>query len=129
MDAAQTVRALAALAHEARLAVFRLLVEAGQEGLPAGVVARMLNIAPSALTFHLKELTHAGLLIQRPDGRSIHYSANYACMNDLIAWRGQYGPAWRYRTASAYAGSSGPIRVSDRHVVHLARYLRLVKLG
>ena len=86
MDAAQTVRALAALAHEARLAVFRLLVEAGQEGLPAGVVARMLNIAPSALTFHHKELTHAGLLIQRPDGRSIHYSANYACMNDLIAY-------------------------------------------
>lgn len=86
MEAPQTVRALGALAHEARLAVFRLLVEAGPQGLPAGVVAHMLNMAPSALSFHLKELTHAGLLAPRPDGRSIHYAANYATMNDLIAY-------------------------------------------
>lgn len=86
MDTPQTVRALSALAHEARLAVFKLLVEAGQEGLPAGVIAEMLKIAPSALTFHLKELTHAGLLVQRPDGRRIHYSANYGSMNALIAY-------------------------------------------
>ena len=86
MDAPQTVRALSALAHEARLAVFKLLVEAGTDGLPAGVIAEMLVMAPSALTFHLKELTHAGLLVQRPDGRMIHYSANYGSMNDLIAY-------------------------------------------
>lgn len=86
MEAVQTVRALGALAHEARLAVFRLLVEAGPDGLPAGVVAQMLNMAPSALTFHLKKLTHAGLLTPRPDGRSIHYSANYAAMNELIGY-------------------------------------------
>lgn len=86
MDAPQTVRALSALAHEARLGVFKLLVEAGQEGLPAGVIAETLAIAPSALTFHLKELTHAGLLVQRPDGRRIHYSANFDSMHGLIAY-------------------------------------------
>jgi ArsR family transcriptional regulator len=86
MDAPQTVRALSALAHEARLAVFKLLVEAGPEGLPAGVIAEMLVIAPSALTFHLKELTFAGLLTQRPDGRKIHYSANFGAMNELIGY-------------------------------------------
>lgn len=86
MDAPQTVRALGALAHEARLAVFRLLVEAGAEGLPAGVIAEMLAIAPSALTFHLKELTFAGLLTQRPDGRRILYSANFGAMNELLGY-------------------------------------------
>jgi ArsR family transcriptional regulator, arsenate/arsenite/antimonite-responsive transcriptional repressor len=86
MDAPQTVRALSALAHEARLAVFKLLVEAGPEGLPAGVIAEMLGIAPSALTFHLKELTFAGLLTQRPEGRKIYYSANFGVMNELIGY-------------------------------------------
>lgn len=86
MDAPQTVRALSALAHEARLAVFKLLVEAAPEGLPAGVIADMLVMAPSALTFHLKELTFAGLLTQRPDGRRVLYSANLGAMNDLIGY-------------------------------------------
>lgn len=86
MDAPQTVRALSALAHEARLAVFKLLVEAGQDGLPAGVIAELLVLAPSALTFHLKELTHAGLLVQRPNGRKINYSANFGAMTELIAY-------------------------------------------
>lgn len=86
MDTPQTVRALSALAHDARLAVFKLLVEAGHEGLPAGVIAETLVVAPSALSFHLKELTHAGLLMQRPEGRRIHYSANFDSMNALIAY-------------------------------------------
>ena len=86
MDAPQTVRALSALAHEARLAVFKLLVEAAPDGLPAGVIAEMLVMAPSALTFHLKELTFAGLLSQRPDGRKVLYSANLGAMNDLIGY-------------------------------------------
>jgi ArsR family transcriptional regulator, arsenate/arsenite/antimonite-responsive transcriptional repressor len=79
------VRALAALAHDARLAVFKLLVQAGPEGLPAGTLAEQLAVAPSALSFHLKELTHAGLLTQRPDGRKLMYSANFPTMNQLIA--------------------------------------------
>ncbi len=86
MDEETTVLALCALAHSARLAVFRQLVQAGTEGLPAGVLAQNVAIAPSALTFHLKELTRAGLLVQRPEGRRIHYSANFARMNQLIAY-------------------------------------------
>ena len=86
MNPSATVLALSALAHEARLAVFRLLVQAGPEGLAAGVIATRLEMAPPALSFHLKELTHAGLLLQRPEGRKIHYSASFASMNGLIAY-------------------------------------------
>ena len=85
MAHADVVRALAALAHDARLAVFKLLVQAGPDGLPAGVLAEQLAVAPSALSFHLKELTHAGLLVQRPDGRKLIYSANFSTMNGLMA--------------------------------------------
>ncbi len=86
MNASSTVLALGALAHEARLAVFKLLVQAGPEGLAAGIIATRLEMAPPALSFHLKELTHAGLLMQRPEGRKIHYSANFSSMNDLIGY-------------------------------------------
>lgn len=86
MEASKTILALSALAHEARLAVFRLLVQAGTEGIAAGVIAARLEMAPSALSFHLKELTHANLLVQRPDGRKIHYSANFVAMTELIAY-------------------------------------------
>ena len=86
MKASDTVLALSALAHEARLAVFKLLVQAGPTGLAAGVIASRLELAPSALSFHLKELSHAGLLLQRPEGRKIHYSANFSAMNDLLAY-------------------------------------------
>jgi DNA-binding transcriptional ArsR family regulator len=86
MNASETVRALSALAHEARLAVFRLLVQAGPAGLSAGTIAERLGLAPSALSFHLKELTQAGLLEPRPDGRRIHYSARFAAMNELMGY-------------------------------------------
>ena len=86
MEASTTVLALSALAHEARLAVFKLLVQAGPQGLAAGIIATRLEMAPPALSFHLKELTHAGLLVQRPDGRRIHYSANFVAMTELIAY-------------------------------------------
>lgn len=86
MNASTTVLALSALAHDARLAVFKLLVQAGPEGLAAGIIATRLEMAPPALSFHLKELTHAGLLVQRPEGRKIHYSANFNSMNALIAY-------------------------------------------
>ena len=86
MKVSDTVLALSALAHDARLAVFKLLLQAGPDGLAAGVIASRLELAPSALSFHLKELTHAGLLVQRPDGRKIHYSANFSAMTSLIAY-------------------------------------------
>lgn len=78
------VRALSALAHDARLAVFKLLVRVGPDGLAAGLLAEQLGIAPSALSFHLKELTHAGLLVQRPEGRKLIYSASFSAMNALL---------------------------------------------
>lgn len=107
MDSLETVRALSALAHDARLAVFKLLVQTGPDGMPAGMVAERLAIAPSALSFHLKELTHAGLLLQRPDGRKIHYSANFGAMNSLIAYLTENccnGSACEIGSASAACG-------------------------
>ncbi|MEW5892835.1 MAG: metalloregulator ArsR/SmtB family transcription factor [Pseudomonadota bacterium] len=85
MEIKQTVQRLAALAQENRLAIFRLLVQAGAPGLAAGKIAEALNLAPATLSFHLKELAHAGLVQARQEGRFIYYSADYAAMNALIA--------------------------------------------
>jgi len=86
MDTKQVLAALAALAQESRLAVFRLLVQAGPDGLAASRIAQQLDIAPSSLSFHLKELTHAGLIGAQPAGRFVIYSANIAAMNGLIGF-------------------------------------------
>jgi len=86
METNQAVTALAALAQETRLAIFRLLVEAGPTGVAAGEIGASLKVAPATLSFHLKELANAGLLASRQDGRYIYYSANYAQMNALIAF-------------------------------------------
>jgi DNA-binding transcriptional ArsR family regulator len=86
MKPAATVAALAALAHEHRLAAFRLLVQAGPDGLAAGIVAERVGILPSSLTFHLQQLRHAGLIGQRRAGRQIIYVADFAAMNDLLQY-------------------------------------------
>src|ERR1700722_4704253 len=80
------VAALAALAQENRLAIFRLLVEAGPEGLPAGHVSEQLDLAPSALPFPFDRLRAAGLVTVRRDGRSMIYAAQYGAMNALLAY-------------------------------------------
>jgi DNA-binding transcriptional ArsR family regulator len=85
MDNPHTVRALAALAHETRLALYRMLVERGPDGLPAGVIAERLGVPPSSLTFHVQHLHRAGLVTQRRLGRQLIYAADYATMNGLIA--------------------------------------------
>ncbi|SMF55811.1 transcriptional regulator, ArsR family [Pseudogulbenkiania subflava DSM 22618] len=77
---------LSALAQESRLAIFRLLVEAGPAGRSAGQVAEVLAIAPATLSFHLKELARAGLIEGRQDGRYVIYSACFAEMTALIAY-------------------------------------------
>lgn len=82
----QAVRALSALAQATRLRIFRALVIAGTDGLAAGALATSLDIAPSALSFHLKELTHADLIDARQDGRFVIYTACYAEMNALLAY-------------------------------------------
>jgi DNA-binding transcriptional ArsR family regulator len=83
MDSAIAVRALSALAHDSRLAVFRLLVQAGEER-PAGKIADQLGLTPQALSFHLKDLTAAELIEPRYAGRRIFYRARYDSMNNLI---------------------------------------------
>jgi DNA-binding transcriptional ArsR family regulator len=78
--------ALSALAQENRLATFRLLVEHAPEGLPAGTIAQRLEVPPTTLSFHLKELTHAGLIAVRPQGRFIWYRAELEVMNCLVRY-------------------------------------------
>jgi ArsR family transcriptional regulator len=86
MEIKAAIDALAALAQDSRLAAFRLLVQEGPGGLPAGRIAEQLGISPPTLSFHLGELAAAGLVRSRRDGRSIIYAANYAAMNALIAY-------------------------------------------
>lgn len=86
MDTKATLAALAALAQESRLAVFRLLVQAGPDGLAASRIAEQLGIPSSSLSFHLKELSHAGLLTSRQEGRFVIYAANIDTMNGLIGF-------------------------------------------
>lgn len=86
MEITSAVKALAALAQESRLAVYRLLVRAGPEGMPAGKISEATGIPPSSLSFHLKELAYAGLVTTRHESRFIIYSANFAQMNELLAF-------------------------------------------
>jgi ArsR family transcriptional regulator, arsenate/arsenite/antimonite-responsive transcriptional repressor len=86
MNASETVSALGALAHEHRLAIYRLLVERGPEGLSAGEIAQRLGLVPSSLTFHVQALQRAGLVAQRRVSRQLFYSADFGAMNDLIAY-------------------------------------------
>jgi ArsR family transcriptional regulator, arsenate/arsenite/antimonite-responsive transcriptional repressor len=86
MDQKNAIAALGALAQETRLALFRLLVTCGPGGLPAGIIADRLGIAPSSLSFHLQQLVHAGLITQRRLSRQLIYSAEYGTMNELLAY-------------------------------------------
>jgi ArsR family transcriptional regulator len=86
MKTLQAVRALAALAQETRLAIYRLLVQRGPEGLSAGTIAERLDLPAATLSFHIKELANAGMVEARHDGRFIFYSANYEQMNGLLGY-------------------------------------------
>jgi len=115
MKKPQALAALAALAQDNRLDVFRLLVEAGPEGMPAGAVANALKLAPNTLTFHFDRLREAGLVTVRRNGRSMIYAARYDTMNAVIAYltenccRGRLEeclPSKEAKRASARAGSA-----------------------
>src|ERR1700757_279722 len=86
MEKDQAVAALAALAQDNRLDVFRLLVQAGPDGLPAGQVASALGLAPNTLSFHFDRLRHAGLVTVRRAGRSMIYAARFESMRALLAY-------------------------------------------
>jgi DNA-binding transcriptional ArsR family regulator len=80
------VTALSALAHEHRLAVYRLLVEQGPEGLSAGAIANRVGLVPSSLTFHVQALQRAGLITQRRVSRQLFYAADFGAMNALVGY-------------------------------------------
>jgi ArsR family transcriptional regulator, arsenate/arsenite/antimonite-responsive transcriptional repressor len=86
MEAKRIVAALNALAHETRLAVFRLLVQRGPDGLSAGTIAQTLDLPPSSLTFHLQQLTHAGLITQRRLSRQLIYATDFTAMNTVMGY-------------------------------------------
>lgn len=86
MNVTTAVNCLAAIAQEARLNIFRTLVQAGDAGLSAGVMSAQLQIPNSTLSFHLKALMHAGLITARQESRFIYYAADYAQMNGLLAY-------------------------------------------
>ena len=80
------IDSLSALAHEHRLAIYRLLVQRGPDGLPAGVIGERVGLVPSSLTFHLQNLQSAGLITQRRESRQLIYSADYSVMNGLVSY-------------------------------------------
>jgi len=97
MQTADAIKVLSALAQESRLAIFRLLIEQGPEGLPVGVVGERLGLPSATLSFHLKELLHAGLVTSRQSGRFIYYAPVIAAVNGLVG----------YLTENCCAGSGG----------------------
>ncbi len=86
MERSDAIAALAALAQDNRLDVYRLLVQAGPEGMPAGSIANALKLAPNTLTFHFDRLRQAGLVTVRREGRSMIYAARYEAMNGLLSY-------------------------------------------
>jgi DNA-binding transcriptional ArsR family regulator len=86
MESGEAVKALAALAQPTRLALYRLLVSCGPEGMTAGEIAEALGASPATMSFHFRTLSHAGLIASRQAGRFVHYAANFAVMNDMVAY-------------------------------------------
>jgi DNA-binding transcriptional ArsR family regulator len=86
MNAVDVIAKLAALAQPTRLAIYRLLVERGPDGVIAGVVAEVLNVPPATLSFHFKTLSHAGLIVSKQEGRFVYYAANYQAMNEMVGY-------------------------------------------
>jgi ArsR family transcriptional regulator, arsenate/arsenite/antimonite-responsive transcriptional repressor len=117
MDTRQAIAALAALAQETRLAIFRMLVEAGPSGLPAGTIAERLAVPASSLSFHLAHLTRAGLLAQERQSRSLIYRADFSTTDALVGYltenccgRGAAACLPRMKTVAAPA----PLRKAGR---------------
>jgi len=121
METKNAVRGLAALAQETRLAVYRLLVQQGPSGMAAGEIAAALDISPATLSFHLKELSNAGLVTSRQQSRFIFYSADFEAMNTLLAFLtenccaadcGPFAPAQACKPFEPKRASRSPTRVS-----------------
>ena len=114
MKSIVAVSALSALAHESRLAIFRLLVEAGPEGLTVGPIGKKLDIPPATLSFHLSQLKHAKLVVARREGRQLIQTANFGCMHSLVA----------YLTENCCGGAVSCAPVCKPNAVNLPREAR-----
>jgi DNA-binding transcriptional ArsR family regulator len=113
MKTPAVIEALGALAHEHRLAIYRLLVEQGPSGLPAGVIGERVGLVPSSLTFHLQSLHRAGLISQLRASRQLIYSADYAVMTGLVGYLTDNccaASGGRCDTACATSAASKPTR-------------------
>jgi ArsR family transcriptional regulator len=117
MNEKMAVHVLTALAHEARLRIFRTLVGAGPAGLTPSVLAAMLDLAASTLSFHLKELAHADLVSVEREGRQLFYRPNLSHMNDLVGYltdhccQGQFCAPMVAAKATSSGGCSSPAQV------------------
>ena len=118
METKRIVDALAALAHDTRLKVFRLLVEAGPEGLAAGSIGETLELPPATLSFHLAHLARTGLVRSRQDGRFVIYSADFAAMNELVGFLTENCCGGR---SCAPASKSSPLKGAPREALPRAR--------
>lgn len=114
MNTQEAIGALGALAHDTRLALYRLLVERGPDGLPAGVIADKLHILPSSLTFHLQHLHRARLISQRRVSRRLFYAADFEAMTELVAYltKNCCGGAWAPPSCLPVANTAQPKRRS-----------------
>lgn len=116
MELDNAVKALSALGEPSRLAIFRLLVEAGPDGLHVGAIAEHLTVAAGTLSFHLKTLNHAGLIKANKDRQFIRYSANFTSMNELVAYlTDNCCGGHPERCAPAAADASSPRREIPHH--------------
>ena len=114
MDKKGALVALSALAQETRLDIFRLLVQAGADGRSAGSIAEALDVTPATLSFHLNQLTHAGLIVQRRDGRSLIYSADFDRMNGLVGFLAE-NCCGRPANPVVCSPACSPMRNGDKH--------------
>jgi ArsR family transcriptional regulator, arsenate/arsenite/antimonite-responsive transcriptional repressor len=114
MNSSQVVTALGALAHEYRLSIYRMLVEAGPEGLNAGTLATRLKLPPSSLTFHVQHLHRAGLITQQRKSRELIYSTDFDVMNGLVGYLTENCCGGRGAEASGCETSCAPARVAKK---------------
>lgn len=114
MKTTRVIDALGALAHEYRLGIYRLLVERGPEGLPAGAIGQRIGLGPSSLTFHLQALQHAGLVAPIRVSRQLIYSADFGVMNSLVAYLTDNCCAASTKTCTPECKPVGPARVVKR---------------
>jgi ArsR family transcriptional regulator len=114
MKTADVIEALGALAHQHRLAIYRLLVQRGPEGLSAGIIGQRIGILPSSLTFHLQNLQRAGLITQRRESRQLFYSVDFSVMNGLVGYLTENCCGNSSTDCSASCVPAAPARLTKR---------------